>query len=215
MSLRFPSCSAVPRSTLLIDFDGVIRRWKDNDAAIEARFGLPVGAIRAVAFSPRLLTPAILGVVSDESWRASVVAELERQHAAAAGEIVRLWSEPPGEVDAETTAILARCRPGVRLVLATNATSRLDRDLQALGLANRFHAVVNSSEVGATKPSAVFFEAALRRAGVRADEALFVDDSLANVEAAASVGMLAHLFCGHDALRAFLQESEALNESTP
>lgn len=198
---------------LFLDFDGVIRRWKDDDAAIEARFGLPGGAIRAVAFSPRLLEPAILGRVSDASWRASVAAELERRHAAGASEIVRLWSEPPGEIDAETMAILSRCRPGVRLVLATNATSRLDRDLQALGLANRFHAVVNSSEVGATKPSAAFFEAALRRAGVRADEALFVDDSLANVESAANLGILAHHFRGHDALRAFLHESGALDEA--
>lgn len=203
----------MPRSTLLLDFDGVIRRWKDNDAAIEARFGLPGGVIRAAAFSPRLLTPAILGTISDELWRASIVAELERRHAARASEIVRLWSEPPGEIDAETMAILSRCRPGMRLVLATNATSRLGRDLQALGLANRFHAVVNSSEIGATKPSGGFFEAALQRAGVRADEALFVDDSLANVESAANLGILAHHFRGHDALRVFLQESGALGES--
>ena len=203
----------MPRSTLLLDFDGVIRRWKDNDAAIEARFGLPGGAIRAAAFSPRLLTPAILGTISDESWRASIVAELERRHAAQACEIVRLWSEPPGEIDAGTMAILSRCRPGVRLVLATNATSRLDRDLQALGLMNRFHAVVNSSEIGATKPSPAFFEAALQRAGARADEALFVDDSFANVEAAANLGILAHHFRGHDAMRAFLQDAGALNES--
>jgi hypothetical protein len=63
-----------PFRALLIDFDGVIRRWPASEANLETRYGLPAGAIRSVAFAPALLLPAITGEVSDESWRAGVSA---------------------------------------------------------------------------------------------------------------------------------------------
>lgn len=55
--------------------------------------------------------------------------------------------------------------------------------------------------------------AALRRANVHASDALFVDDSLLNVRAAAAVGMLTHHFTGHEALSEFLRGAGALSEN--
>lgn len=48
-------------TTLLIDLDGVIRRWAADDASLELRHGLPTDSIRKVAFAPDYLTPAITG----------------------------------------------------------------------------------------------------------------------------------------------------------
>jgi HAD superfamily hydrolase (TIGR01549 family) len=48
------------------------------------------------------------------------------------------------------------------------------------GLARRFDPIVISEEVGRRKPHPAIFELALGAAGVRADEALFVGDSLAD-----------------------------------
>jgi putative hydrolase of the HAD superfamily len=85
--------------------------------------------------------------------------------------------------------------------------------MRSLGLADRFHAVANSSEIGAVKPSAAYFNGALVQANVSATEALFVDDSLANVEAAAALGIRSHHFTGHVAFSAFLHEAGALIEN--
>jgi hypothetical protein len=85
---------------LLIDLDGVIRRWPASEADLETRHGLPVGAIRSVAFAPALLQPAITGRVSDESWRAGVAQQLAAAHPRGrAHEAVRAWSAVCGEVD--------------------------------------------------------------------------------------------------------------------
>ena len=73
--------------------------------------------------------------------------------------------------------------------------------------------MANSSELGVTKPSTAYFEAALHRAGVQASEALFVDDSLTNVQAAIEVGMLAHHFTGHEAMSEFLGHAGVLAEN--
>jgi putative hydrolase of the HAD superfamily len=48
-----------------------------------------------------------------------------------------------------------------------------------------------SYDLGFAKPDPAFFTAALARAGARADECLFVDDKLDNVEAARGVGLTA------------------------
>jgi putative hydrolase of the HAD superfamily len=199
------------RTVLFIDFDGVIRHWNDDVANSEEHWGLPAGAIRSVVFSPTILLPAISGAIDDETWRRTIVAELQQRHPAArAYEAVAQWSLSPGEVDRETLALLTRCHPELRIVLATNATSRLNEDLHTLGLSSRFHAVANSSELRATKPSPEFFRAALALVGTAVSAAMFIDDSLQNVEAAAELGMLTHHFRGHVGMCEFLEQAGAL-----
>lgn len=122
---------------------------------------------------------------------------------AAAG-AVRDWSASAGTVDGDVLAVVDRS--GVDVVLATNATSRLAEDLERVGLHDRFRHVVNSSDIGAAKPDEDFFAAALAVADVSAAEAVFVDDSEANVRAAAAMGIRSHRFAGVPGLRRFLDE---------
>lgn len=51
-----------------------------------------------------------------------------------------------------------------------------------------------SYEVGYRKPDLEIFRAALRKAGAQANEAFFVDDLPANVEAAKQLGISSHIF---------------------
>ena len=57
-----------------------------------------------------------------------------------------------------------------------------------------FRGCVLSFDVGAMKPDPRIYQYALKKAGVEASEALFVDDHLPNVEAAASLGIEAFQF---------------------
>jgi putative hydrolase of the HAD superfamily len=195
-----------PFRALLVDLDGVIRRWPASEAALEAGYGLPVGAIRSVAFASALLQPAITGQVSDESWRTGVAQQLAAAHPQGrAHEAVRAWSAVCGEVDQAVLRIVRLARRSAKVVLVTNATSRLSADLEQLSLTDAFDAVINSSRLGTAKPSRGIFCAALDEAGVAASESLFVDDALANVRAAQDLGIRSHLFEGVDGLRDFLQ----------
>ena len=54
---------------------------------------------------------------------------------------------------------------------------------------SHFDSVTISSEEGVMKPDPAIFRTALGRAGVTAEEAVFVDDFLVNVEAARSLGI--------------------------
>jgi putative hydrolase of the HAD superfamily len=64
------------------------------------------------------------------------------------------------------------------------------RDLDEQGLAERFDAIVFSSDIGVRKPRPEIFQRALDELGVTADRALFVGDRLvADVRGARDVGM--------------------------
>jgi len=196
---------------ILVDLDGVIRHWQSSDESIETAFSLPAGSIRKAAFSPEIVDLAITGAIADEEWRERIVEKLRCQSGAEhAREAVALWTEQPGAIDQNVLSLLKGCKSSIKLVLVTNATSRLPRDLQALGLLGFFHAVVNSSQVGAKKPSEKIFRAALVQASTVPERALFIDDTPSNIGAATSLGILSHAFVSHIELSSFLRQAGVL-----
>lgn len=196
----------IPIRAILTDLDGVVRTWSgQDDATIERETELPAGAIKRVAFDPELLVPAITGRVTDEEWRRQAVARLrERYPDAQAERAMAMWSEPTGAVNREVLELLRVCRERVPLVLITNATSRLDRDLAALGILDAFDHIVNSSVVGAAKPDRAIFDHALGCVGVQPSEALYIDDTERYHAPAAGLGIVTHHFRDVDGLRAAL-----------
>lgn len=199
---------------LLIDLDGVLRLWPDDDAALERAYGVPVGSLRAAAFAPALLEPAIRGATTHAQWldaAAARIAALAPQADAAA--LVAAWSAPEAaRLNRPVLDLVRRVRRRMPVLLLSNATSRLRRDLEALGIADAFDAVVNSSEVGAIKPEPAIFAHALARLGVAAETALFVDDTAGNVEAACALGLRAERYVGVEALHAWLHAHGALGD---
>ncbi|WP_254460714.1 HAD-IA family hydrolase [Xanthomonas sacchari] len=207
-----PAASAA--RALLVDMDGVLRLWPEDDAALERAHGVPPGSLRALAFAPALLEPAIRGASSDAQWLAEVAARIAALAPEAdATALVAAWSAPTAaRLNQPVLALLRDVRQRLPVVLLSNATSRLSRDLQALGIADAFDAVVNSSEVGAIKPEPAIFLHALAQLGMAADEVLFVDDSAAHVEAARVLGLRAERYVDAEALRDWLLAQGALGE---
>jgi putative hydrolase of the HAD superfamily len=72
--------------------------------------------------------------------------------------------------------------------------------------ASAFDWAIVSYEVGAMKPDAAIYEAAIQRAGVAANEVFFTDDRLENVEGARAVGIDAVQFIDCAGLVAQLRE---------
>jgi len=72
---------------LVIDLDGVVRRWAPA-TSIELKYGLPADSLLKTAFSPDLLEPAITGVVDDHQWRAEIATTLVAHHGPAGQQAV-------------------------------------------------------------------------------------------------------------------------------
>jgi len=199
---------------LLVDFDGVVRHWDGEGSRIETAHGLPIGSIAGTAFARENLAPAITGRMTDEEWRALIAERLGKaygtQRAQAA---VAKWSALRGTVHRGVASLLESCGSSVTVVLVSNATTRFERDLSDLGLDTLFAHVVNSSRVGYAKPSAEIFAAALAAAGVTAEDALFVDDTVENVDAGQALGIDSHHFRGLEPLRQFLRSKGVVTQN--
>jgi putative hydrolase of the HAD superfamily len=200
--------SAAPEA-FLFDLDGVLRVFGAGETAeIERRHGLAEGALDEAAYAPERYGPALVGEVSDDDWRASVVAALVPAYGVGpAIEAVSDWSARVGRVNAEVADAVAGIRAaGVPVALVVNGTTRLELDLVVLGLAESVDAVVNSARTGVAKPDARIYEIAAGILTARPQRCVYVGAAHRYVAGAERVGMKGHLFDGIAGLRTMLAE---------
>jgi putative hydrolase of the HAD superfamily len=193
-------------TTLLLDLDGVLRIWPSEHAALERAHKLPAGSIGKTAFESTLLEQVITGRMTDEEWRTEIGSRLSTAFPSSrAVEAVTAWSTPAGAIHEEVLQLVISARERCRIGLVTNATDRLVRDLETLGLSRHLDFIVSSSDVGFAKPAREIFVRALAVAGAQPAEAVFVDDTAPNVAAADALGIRSHHFVSPAGLTAFLQ----------
>jgi putative hydrolase of the HAD superfamily len=201
---------------IIFDFDGVFRHWDEAETrAIEERFGLPRGTITAVAFEPALFDRAMTGRIPFETWLTAIRNAVSRAHGPEAAEAVTLWGERKGWIDPAMVDLARGLRGKVRTGLLSNASTRLEADLQAFKLDQTFDVVVSSARVGYMKPDPVIYRVAAVRLGFLPHECVYVDDTDANVTAARAFGMTAIDFHGVEALRERLGELGVLPDAAP
>jgi putative hydrolase of the HAD superfamily len=101
----------------------------------------------------------------------------------------------------------ARCRRE-RVVLAavSNICPLRHSELMTIGAVDVFDHVLVPYREGLRKPSKEFMVRALDRCGVRAEDALFVDDLEENLGPADELGITTHHFTGNDRFLAFMRE---------
>ena len=164
-----------------------------------------------MAFDPENSVPAIRGEITDEEWRSDVGRILtERFPDRDVDGAMQMWSRRTGELFPEVLEIVQACKSKIPVGLVTNATTKLDQDLESLGIADLFDHVINASEVGSVKPEPGIYHHALKLAGIEPHEAFFIDDRPENVEAAERLGWAGHVFENADGLRAALVKAGVL-----
>jgi len=118
------------------------------------------------------------------------------------------WEEMLGDPIPGGEALLSDLRDhGVRLIALTNwSAETFPVARRRFGFLELFEEIVVSGEEGMAKPDPAIFELTCRRYGFAPTEAIFIDDSPANVKAAERLGFQVHLFVGMDDLRARIAE---------
>ncbi len=186
--------TAAPRA-VVFDIGGVLVRTEDwsGRRRWERRLGLPIRGLNALVFD---CGPAILastGRGPDEAiWR-----YVGRKYGLRPDEQAQLredfWSgDGPNGVLVE---FLSRLRPRHKTGILSNAWPEMrDLNVNRFGLGNVVDVTVYSFEVGVLKPAPRSYRCVLEKLGVRAREAVFVDDTVRNIEGAREVGMRTVLF---------------------
>jgi putative hydrolase of the HAD superfamily len=182
---------------LLIDLDGVLRRWDPAPMiAVEVDYGLKPATLLETSMAWDIYRPAMAGEITDAEWMSLVASRLPIEPEKAA-EAVAKWQDYRGEPDPDALAFVREVRAGGRRVgLATNATDRLRPDLDALGLADEVDVVISSWEQKVHKPAPEFFERACELIGFAPKHVLVVDDDDRVVRGARAAGLSAYRWSG-------------------
>ena len=206
---------------VFFDFYGTLAGWQPDPSEIQrsaaAAEGLdvdPAAIDRAYRTANALLDGANATDPlrnRSESERDAFFAEYERTLLGAAGYDVpietaqAIWGRVRGTpkefgLYADSVPALRVLRgAGLKLGVISNMGTELPDHLRRLGLDEYVTVTVSSGEVGVAKPHAAVFESALRKAGVRAEEAVHVGDGYeSDVVGAAKAGLHA-IFLSRDA----------------
>ena len=130
---------------------------------------------------------ATLGQISEDEHWLNVMKILKQP--ASENERIRAEFFAGDIIDRTLLDFLRSIRPKYKTGLISNAWSGLRNYILREKFDDAFEYMVISSEVGAAKPDPKIFQIALEQLQVRANEAVFVDDFMENIEACEKVGM--------------------------
>ncbi|HWD26327.1 MAG TPA: HAD-IA family hydrolase [Rhizomicrobium sp.] len=196
-------------TVLLLDCDGVVvhghpqgGRW---DKDLERDLGLRADLVQTRFFKPHfrkvVLGEADLMDALDAAWP-------QLETTATPRAFVDYWFAMDSRLDGDVLAQVDAWRAvGRKAYLATVQEHHRARYLMdTLGLARHFDGIHYAAALGAAKPDRAFYERS--QALLPPGEVIFLDDSLANVEAATAFGWRAHHFRSADDLRAALSRRD-------
>lgn len=176
---------------VFFDLGGVIVRteYQAPRQHLAERLGLEYEDLVQAVFDSETARRATLGEISEEDHWLAVGRRFRRP----ASEVKALKDEFFGGdiLDHELIEFIRSLRPRYKTGAISNAWNGLRQYMIEHKFEDAFDQVTISAEVGAAKPQPRIFELALEGLGVKAAQAVFVDDFLENIEAARSLGMAA------------------------
>lgn len=189
----------MPIRAVIFDFGGVLVRTRDSSGRRkwEDRLGLREGQLSDVVFDSQVSQRATLGHVPESAVWANVGTALGLS-GAEVEELGRdFWAGDA--LDIKLVAFLRGLRSQYRTAILSNAwSSARDAFVDRFGLADAVDLMVISAEEGVAKPDPAIYRTAVERLGVLPEEAVFVDDMPANVDAARAVGLKAVRFVSRE-----------------
>ncbi|KQY28767.1 HAD family hydrolase [Caulobacter sp. Root487D2Y] len=198
---------ARPPRALLWDVGNVIVRWNPR-------------TLYAKIFKEPADLDRFLSHVGTLDWHSATdrgvtfadnIAALSAQHPHHAEPIAAWWDRWPemfsGTIPETEAVIEALAERDVPQFALTNMSTETWPDVKAMSPVFRhFRAAVVSAEERVIKPEPRIYEIVLERTGLEAADLLFVDDSAANIAAAAALGFHTHHFTDPATLRPAIEK---------
>ncbi len=193
---------------VIFDMGGVLLRTYDPNPRemLAQQYGLTTREMFKIIFASESSQQAERGEKTDiEHWNWALdqlkIAPEDR------GEFIRQWWSGD-RMDYDLLDFIHSLRPQLRTGLLSNAWLGTRENISKHwgGLDPYFDVVIFSAEIGIRKPDPEIFHFLLERLDVRAEETVFVDDFIENVNAAQSLGLHAIQFCSSEQVRRELLE---------
>ena len=162
-----------------------VRRW-------EGRMGLAPGALEAGLSRHAPARSVVVGEVSEAQMRAMYAGALGLSEDEADAMMAEMWDAYCGKLDVAMRDFAASLRPSYKTGILSNSADGARREEQRrYGFEQLVDVIVYSHEVGLAKPDPRVYRLTEQRLEVQPADVVFVDDAVANVEAARELGWTA------------------------
>lgn len=174
---------------VFFDLGGVIVRteYQAPRQQLAERLGMEYDDLNRIVFDSETGIQASTGAISSQQHWEAVMKRLKRPME----EMTSIRDEffAGDIVDRDILNFLRSLRATHQTGLISNAWSDLREYLVRERMIDAFDHIIISAEVGVAKPEPGIFQMALQQAGVRPEEAVFVDDFYVNIEGCEKVGI--------------------------
>jgi aspartyl-tRNA(Asn)/glutamyl-tRNA(Gln) amidotransferase subunit A len=207
--MSFQEAARMTLRAIIFDYGSVLVRMNDETPRVQLaeRYRVALDYLYHTVFnSPTAISATVGEIPVSQHWDA-VLAAINIPIEEKDDFLHQFWS-----ADALNRELIdfirQNLRPQYKLGLLSNAWDDLRTLLtEHWGIAGDFDDLIISAEVHTAKPDEAIYRLALEHLGVAPEEAIFVDDVLANVEAARAIGIQAIQFFDNPQLFAELVRS--------
>jgi epoxide hydrolase-like predicted phosphatase len=174
---------------VIFDLGGVILRteYQAPRQHLAESFGMDYDDLASIVFDSPTAQKATIGEMTNDEYWLAVTKRLKRP--ASEMETIRREFFAGDVVDHKLVDFLRSLRGSYKTCLISNAFDDLRSFIVREKFDDVFDHMVISAEVGVAKPEAKIYYLALEQLQVQADEAVFVDDFIENIEACEELGM--------------------------
>lgn len=183
------------RHALIFDFGGVLMktasqapRWAWDD-----RLNLPRGSVERAVHGSEAWRQAQRGQIPPSVYWQQIAAQLGLSEAEVRQLEHDYFSEDHLD-QAMVDFIRQRRAAGQRIGLLSNDSIALNEKLARLGIESLFDPIIISAQIGVMKPAPEAYHHILHRMEITPQQAVFIDDLPANIEAARAIGMTGILY---------------------
>lgn len=180
---------------IIFDFGRVISAQKPPSLfrSYEDELGLEPGTINSIMFDSKAWQEALVGRKTVEEFWHDIGPELGlNSHKKI--DSFRNRYRADEKINEDVLKLIQELHGHYRLAVLSNAPPGLSKWLAEWKILDFFDLVFCSGDEGVVKPDAMPFEVTLERLGVQPGEAVFIDDTMENVEAARKLGLHGILF---------------------
>ena len=180
----------VPFKAVLWDLGGVLLRTEDWEPrhCLDRMLDLPNRKIYELVFESEMSRKATIGeAANDELWM-WVGEQLELSSDKLTLVRDEFWSGD--QIDMELIRFIRARKTETKMGLLSNGWPSTRRFLdERWHIADIFDDMIISAEVGLAKPDRMIYQLALDRLGVEAEQTIFIDDFIENIEGARELGI--------------------------
>jgi putative hydrolase of the HAD superfamily len=191
---------------IIVDVDGVIRHIDIEIAEELAQsIGFSFSNLMNTLWDNDYGRQLLCGKITRSDWWKGIIS-LNSQLSQIPQDFV--WTEvfDKSSIDWELVAYIRKVGQSRITAILTNCDSESKSLLlDELNTDHPFDYVISSSDVGAVKPEKGIYLALLQKVGIEADQCMFFDDSVRNVESARDLGIEAFVYKGLDHLRKMVE----------